>query len=976
MFKKLYLFVILILFAQVVYSQGFNSTSGRNHPELKWQVAETQHFLIMYPDRIGGIESEAAAIAEETYDALSKNLEVEFDQKIRIYLSDEDEINNGFAVPFNRPYTNIWVNLNDYSEIWTGEEKWLRKVIAHELAHIFHFEAVKSPLGLLQYTFANPLPGFWTEGLAQYETEKWDSQRGDRWLRKAVFDDDLNFGAGQSIEDGRLRYALGNSQLRYFTEQYGDTTLADLLQYRNKLFGLFSYHDFEKAFDKIIDGGYSSFYDEWRKHVNVYYNSVAAQMERTDSLHSIEVNFPGHFYFDAAVSPDDSLLAVLSLTSMSRPVRRLYITETDSSQKSTLIGEGSINSDLSWLNVEKLLYSRMVRGENSSLLNDIFLYDYKKKKEKQITFNRKARFPVPGPSDNEIGYIVNESGTGNLFTLNLETGEEKRVTNFKGDVQLLWPLWVENENSWLIHKFEKNGERNLILIAPEYDSEKIIDSGNVDNRKAILSPDGSKIAYVSLRDQVPNVFIYDFESGVESRFTNLFTGGEVFGWLSDFNSTGNEHLIVGASETRKQDKLHAVSAAHDVYEPDMKIPEKYGSWRYQSPPNEIQSQIEPNPELITDRYSYNSFKNLTHVTSFGFPYYSEPNDWGFFATTNWTEPLGKHTILGGGWLSIPDPGGKSYGALSYVNNQLYPTLTFSIYQIPENGQFYADEYLFEEYSGGEISMNWPLDFFSAPYQSSNWAVQIRHYSTDPIGVNRFTNKANIATPQKATITDLQLSWQIKKQRPWKNNSFHPLDGSGLRLSLKASEKILGSDTRTLTTNIHGYTVQPFFGMNRFFLQGRLRSQWGNNLPQNYIGFSRYDNISINLPNSIPLQFFGENERVRGYREFVSGKHVAFGSLEYRVPFVSSLQTQILGFIRFGGVSMSLFTDAGVVWDGQSTSGNTGTIQRWGAGAELKNEISILGLSISHGIGIAQPAEKLFTETETDFYYRVQAAIPF
>src|SRR5690625_7735270 len=75
----------------------------------------------------------------------------------------------------------ICVNLNEYAETMTGNEKWLRKVIAHELAHIFHFKAVWSDFGLLNYAIAEPLPRVWTEGLAQYQTEYWDSQRGDRW---------------------------------------------------------------------------------------------------------------------------------------------------------------------------------------------------------------------------------------------------------------------------------------------------------------------------------------------------------------------------------------------------------------------------------------------------------------------------------------------------------------------------------------------------------------------------------------------------------------------------------------------------------------------------------------------------------------------------------------------------------------------------------------------------------------------------
>ena len=148
----------LLLVSAVVQAQGFRSTNGRNHPELDWQVAETAHFRIAYPAHLSGIEVEAAAIAEASYAALSANLGVTFDRKIRLYLSDEDEIANGFAMPLGNGISNIWVHANDVAAQWTGREKWLRKVIAHELAHIFHYRAVRSRIGLLGYLVARPVP--------------------------------------------------------------------------------------------------------------------------------------------------------------------------------------------------------------------------------------------------------------------------------------------------------------------------------------------------------------------------------------------------------------------------------------------------------------------------------------------------------------------------------------------------------------------------------------------------------------------------------------------------------------------------------------------------------------------------------------------------------------------------------------------------------------------------------------------------
>jgi hypothetical protein len=385
---------ILVLFPMLIFGQGFSSSSGRNHPELKWKAVHTAHFEIMYPQRLAGIEAKAATIAEASYKALSANLNVEFDEKIRIYLSDEDEISNGFATPQGGGFTDIWVRTNDYADGFTGEVKWLRKIIAHELAHIFHFKAVESNIGLLQYAISDPIPGFWAEGLAQYETEKWDAQRGDRYLRLAVFDDRLSYADGTARDNGRLRYAVGNSQLRYFTDTYADSTLAKLLKQREGFLGL-KYHNFYSAFLSATGTSYQAFYDEWRKHVNIYYNTLASRMKRTDSLGVKATALPGSFYYDVKYSPDQQKIAVLSLPALKRPVRRLFLMQNDSTKKIDLLAEGRINPDLNWSrDGKRIAYSRRNRGDHSSLVNDIYVYDLENDKEHRITHSCKAVYPA------------------------------------------------------------------------------------------------------------------------------------------------------------------------------------------------------------------------------------------------------------------------------------------------------------------------------------------------------------------------------------------------------------------------------------------------------------------------------------------------------------------------------------------------------------------------------------------------------
>lgn len=968
------IFFVMIMASQDLFGQGFNTFNSRNHPYLNWQVAETEHFRIIYPDRITGIIPQAAAIAEDSYTALSRNLDVEFSEKIPIYLSDEDEIVNGFANPIGNGYTMIWVNLNDYAETWTGSEKWLRKVIAHELGHIFHFKAVSSDFGLLNYVIAEPLPRVWTEGLAQYQTEYWDSQRGDRWLRKAIFDSRPGYNDGQSIENGRLLYASGNAQLRYFTETYGDSALVNLLSHRDSFLGL-EYHDFYKAFDEIVDGGYGEFYEEWRKHMNIYYNTLASRMERTDSLGKELVHLPGQFYDDMAVSPNDSLIAVLSIPALGRPVRTLSISTKDSLGTTHNLSEGAINEDLHWNRDGSTIYfSRMNRGERSSLVNDIYKVDIRSGKEEQITFSRRARYPTDGPG-NVLVYVANEDGTGNLFSLDLETGEETRVTNYTGDVQVIHPVWNPYNRSWIFQRFDASGDRHVVLLHSDTGLETILDDGETDNRGFVWSTDGTRVAYTSLRDDVPNVFVYDFFARSETRVTNLFTGGEVVGWLAKNDSVHTERLLIKASETKRRDEAYLIDVGRTPYGETTPVPEPYTSWRKKQAPNLIASEISPNEQLISTKYAYRPIKNLKHAATIVLPYYGDANNWGLFGTTGFVEPLGKHMFAGTGNLSFGDVH-NSFGIVSYINKQLYPTITTSIYKTPGSAFFYGNRFLVEELTGGDVTMNLPMDLFEAPYRNGAIFARLRHVSVRPFDSDESLGTMNLPLPERARQTDLTVGVSVKKQRPWKNNIIHPLDGYGVRAMVTGAEKIAGSDVQYGTVDISGYSVLPAFGLQRFYVNGRFQQQWGSPLPQNFVGFSRYDNINLVLPGEVPIQLFHEADRVRGYREFIAGDRVLFGSVEYRVPLLSSLETKILGNIELGSSSLSLFSDGGVVWHAQYDDGSTGTDKRWGAGVELKNELNLFGIGIAHAVGIAQPAQKLFSEADYDLYYRVRAVVPF
>lgn len=963
--------ICCLLIASDAVAQGFRTFSGRNHPEITWLTAETEHFVIVYPEHLSGIEDEAAAIAEASYEALSANLRVEFDRPIRIYLTDEDEIANGFAVPIGTGFTNIWVHVNEIAEVWTGEEKWLRKVIAHELAHIFHFQAVRSNLGIWQNILTEPLPRFWTEGLAQYLTEDWDAQRGDRWLRTAVLDDRLSYSDGRSIWNGRLMYAMGNSQVRYFADQYGDSTLADLLHHRRPaLLGLARVHDFGRAFEAVTGKSHRAFYDDWRRHVNIYYNTLAGQLENPDSLDAPPEALPGQYLYDVAYAPDTTRVAVLALTSLARPIQRLYLQEADGRRR--MLAEGSLKAPVSWSPDGRFItLSRTMRGPGGALLNDIVLIDTRTGRERRLTRGRRASAPVFDPLSGNITFIGVDRQTANVFELNLETREERQLTFFDGDVQMGGIDWHRAGQRLAISVFDADGNRDILVYSRSDETVRPLVTTPSDDRDPVWSPDGHHLAFTSLREDVPNVYVLDVDADSIRTATRLSTGARVRDWLPPDSTYGSGRIAIISSISKQRDRAYLIDGSRDVGPLEVDIPEAYRAWTEHRPPALVPTHVEGDPSFVRRRARYNSWKNITHTASLALPYYTGASRWGIFGMTSFVEPLGKHALAGIGALSVGDPT-NSWFVASYVNNQLYPTVTTSIYRFPGSVQVYGDEVLAERYSGGDVMVQWPLDWRQRPFTMTRLGMQARWIAFEPIRVDRLDLPSGLPAPERGEQFDVRIELVRTALRPYRHNAVHPLDGYGARLRFTAAAPMLGTDMRFVEGDARAYVVLPAIGLHRLFLYGRAQARHGTARPQDYIGLSRYDDVVLAMPGVATVEL-GGRDRVRGYNSHAIGDRLLFGSAEYRMPLLPDLQTRLLGLISLGATTGALFVDAASVWTGDDIENAQ---HRTGLGAELKNALRFGGIEITHSVGIAQPADALGRDEPADIYYRIRAAIPF
>jgi hypothetical protein len=555
------------------------------------------------------------------------------------------------------------------------------------------------------------------------------------------------------------------------------------------------------------------------------------------------------------------------------------------------------------------------------------------------------------------------------------------VTGYEGDVQITGLQWHPARDTLALARVDADGERELVLYDLDTGASTALTDPASDDRRPVWSPDGTRLAYTSLRDGVPNGFVYDVEAGTHRRATHLVRGATVHDWVpadsafgADSVDTGpDEALVTSTALSKARDGAFRIPAHRTARSVEPSVPGQYDDWTATQPPRTIPEQFASDPSLIDARGEYGALSNLSNRVTFALPYYSgATGDFGLSGVTSWSEPLGKHSFGVAGSLSLREPGTESEIVATYLNRQLSPTIGLGLFSASSSARIYGSDLLVEHRTGGELSVRWPLDWRVRPYVSTSVSTRLRHADLDPLEPEDFRSLPDgLAPPRAGQQASLRFQFLRRKNPPYRHTLVHPLGGWGLRLRTTGAAKVLGGDTSFLRGDVAGYTLLPSAGKHRLFLYGRLQAQTGSAFPQDYLGFSRYDAIDLSLPGAAPVRL-GDAERVRGYRQYVLGNRVAFGSIEYRMPVASSLQTEVLGLVSLGKTTLSLFVDGGAVWNGTDVRDG---VQQLGTGAEVKNALRLFGFRIGHALGVAQPVSEVGTD-DVQVYYRVQTALPF
>ncbi|HWN83032.1 MAG TPA: DPP IV N-terminal domain-containing protein, partial [Candidatus Udaeobacter sp.] len=536
--------------------EAFAQVFGQNkvqYEKFAWKVLETEHFQVhFYPAEEEAVK-DAARMAERSYAKLSKILGHEIKNKVPLllYASHTDfQQTNALQGMIDEGTGGVTEFLKRRVVLpFTGSYAELDHVLTHELVHAFEIDILMGP-GRSPLSSRMNTPPLWVmEGMAEYLSIGKIDEHTSMWLRDAALE-----GYLISIEDleytGDIRvYRFGQAIFQFIDEQYGTQKIGELLKAFARRGSL------DRAVQSTLGMTLSDLSKAWVAKIRKDNLPQIAEFESAETyglrLTNQEKDL-SRLNLSPAVSPDGKLMAFLSDRSL---YNDMYLASAIDGrvQKKLVEGERSgsfeslrfLQAAMAWSpNQKYLAFVAKVGGEDAIYLLNVD----KKKVTAKLTFGLDGiQSPSFSPDGKQVVFVGQEGGQSDLFITSLDGKEVRRLTQDRfTDRDPMWSpdgqtiAFTTDRGPRTNFRTLEFGEFRIGLYDLFTDQIKILPGQEGKNIDPQWSPDGSKIAFISDRTGISNIYIMDVATAEAFQLTNVLTGvtgivpaGPAISWSRD-----------------------------------------------------------------------------------------------------------------------------------------------------------------------------------------------------------------------------------------------------------------------------------------------------------------------------------------------------------------------------------------------------------------------------------------------------------
>ncbi len=652
-----------------------------------WQVAEGRYATVEYQPSRQALADSLLKIAElsiprlaNIFDLSSKQFR---DDRVRIILTAAPDISNGYAIGNT---VVIYALSSMYMELWTGDEPWYKQVLTHELAHYVTFRKLQRKLNMLGAFMSLTVPRWFYEGTAQYYSEKWNAYRGNLYLKNALFSGKLNYDAMENLGDGRLLYATAHGFVRHLADQYGDSSLVEVMAYKKDDW----VYDFDEAFESVFGKSPEDLFPEFIRRMVLYYGDKWADYPVSHAGRKLPAFGDRDLQIIPLAAPDSAYLAASRWRS-NHFYRSLYLIDiaADSSQHkhcltNELHTEIVISADQRYLAWGRLHLSS--RLNQNAIRYKWYIYDREKKKRHAFPEAFRARHAVFTGDSTIVLAEVHPDGS-RLLAYNFRNNVLQTVA--ESDMPF-GRITAHSDQSIILTAQRTNGQRDLF----RYDGQSLraLTNDRIDDRRPVMI-DENRMIFNRYVDEHPSLALYDFEQDT----FYIYLRDQYPYWV-DFADTSRNELIVhtwAADRDVQFKRIHLDTLLSNLVSPEkVTFKPRYASWTQKRPtpvhlfdlPDTSLAEVERNRVRFPQ-------KSMEHILSAAFPTVDNEAGAGLYGMTAWAEPLQRQAFAGG-FVLFPQDWYRSLVAVNHYLKALNSDWITTLYHGPvlssfDDGRYYT-----------------------------------------------------------------------------------------------------------------------------------------------------------------------------------------------------------------------------------------------------------------------------------------------
>ncbi len=538
----------IVLLAPLGAGDAHAEQFGRNKVQYRtfdWKISHTEHFDIYFYEGSEDIADAAGLIAEQANEDFERVLGHKLTTVIPVIVYAS---HNDFRQT-NVTDSHIEEGVGGFTELFknrvvvpfTGSYEDFRHVIYHELTHVFMFDIVYGGLveSVIRQAYTNPVPLWFTEGLAEYVSQGWDTE-AEMILRDLTISDRVV--PLEYLTGGYLVYKEGQAVINFIAERYGEQKVAEIVRDVAKT------HNLDRALRDAIGLSTPELSEEVEKWLKArYWPELADRMRRDDVAKLLTDHGKDGSYFNLGpeISPDGSKIVYVSDKSGYADV---YLVSALDGERLRKLINGEQSDEFETMHLLRTGFGWSPDGSQICFVatagasDALYLID-----AETGHVNKKLRFDLDGmytpawsPDGEHIVFVGMKYGASDLYVTDPDGGTLERLTD---------DFFDERDPEW-------SPDGTCIAFSSDRDSTKdvgfrrtydlyIIDVGKRDVRRVVAtdgnegqptwSPDGNMLLYTSDRDGSSELYFADLATGKSAKATFLIGGAEAPSWSKDGN---------------------------------------------------------------------------------------------------------------------------------------------------------------------------------------------------------------------------------------------------------------------------------------------------------------------------------------------------------------------------------------------------------------------------------------------------------